>query len=63
MKKDMIILIVRIILSIVGIVSVCVGHNEANQILLYVGLFCIIIAFLLSLISKKENKNNPNRNL
>jgi uncharacterized membrane protein YfcA len=63
MKKDMIILIVRIILSIVGIVSVCVGHNEANQILLYVGLFCIIIAFLLSLISRKKTKNNPNRNL
>jgi uncharacterized membrane protein YfcA len=63
MKKDMIILIVRIILSIVGIVSVCVGHNEANQILLYVGLFCIIIAFLLSLISRNKTKNNPNRNL
>ena len=56
MKKDMIVLIVRIFLLVVGIAAVCVGYNEVNQTLLYAGLTFNSISFLLSFASKKDSK-------
>lgn len=55
MKKDFIVPIVRILLFVVGLVAVCVGYNEANQTLLYAGVVCNTLAFLLFCISRKKN--------
>ena len=54
MKKDMIVLIVRIFLFIVGIAAVCIGYNETDQTLLYAGVTCNSIAFLLSFVSRRK---------
>lgn len=58
MKKDMIVLIVRIFLSIVGLAcfAVCIAQQGENQILLWTGFVLNIIAFLLSLISRKNKQ-------
>lgn len=58
MKKEIIVPIVRIFLFVVGIVAVCVGYNEANQTLLYAGVICNTIAFLLFCISRKKTTEN-----
>lgn len=56
--KDMIVLVVRIILSIVGLVcfAVCIAQHGENQVLLSAGFVLTTIAFLLSLISRKKEK-------
>ena len=56
MAKEIIVLLVRIFLFIVGIAAVCVGHSEANQALLYAGVTLTVVAFLLSCISRKMDK-------
>ena len=56
MKKEVIVLVVRIILYMVGIIAICVGHNEANQTLLYAGVTFTSLAFLLSCTSRKKDK-------
>ena len=56
MVKEIIVLIVRIFLFIVGIAAICVGHSEANQTLLYAGVTLAAIAFLLSCISRRKSK-------
>ena len=56
MAKEIITLIVRIFLFVVGIVSVCVGHSRANQVLVYGGVTLMTIAFLLSCVSGKKDK-------
>ena len=56
--KDMIVLVVRMILSIVGLVcfAVCIAQHGENQVLLSAGFVLTTIAFLLSLISRKKEK-------
>lgn len=56
MKKDMIVLIVRIFISIVGLIclAVCIAHPGENQVLLSAGFVLNTIAFLLSCISRKS---------
>lgn len=58
MKKDMIILAVRIILSIVALAcfAVCIAQQDKNQVLLSAGFVLTTIAFLLSLVSRKNEK-------
>ena len=56
MAKEVIILIVRIFLFIIGIAAVCIGHNEADQTLLYTGVTFTTLAFMLSCISRKKEK-------
>lgn len=58
MKKDMIVLVVRIILSVVALAcfAVCIAQQGKNQVLLSAGFVLNIIAFLLSLVSRKKEK-------
>lgn len=56
MAKEIMVLVVRIFLFIIGIAAVCVGHNTANQVLLYAGITFTAIAFLLSCISRKKDE-------
>lgn len=56
MSREIIILIVRIFLFVVGIAAVCAGHNDADQTLLYAGVVLTTVAFLLSCISRKKDK-------
>lgn len=58
MKKDMIVLVVRIILSIVGIacLAACIAQQGENQVLLWIGSVLNIIAFLLSFVSQKDKQ-------
>ena len=55
MAKEIMVLVVRIFLFLAGIAAVCVGHNTANQVLLYAGITFTAIAFLLSCISRKKD--------
>ena len=56
MAKGIVTRIVRIFLFAVGIAAVCVGHNRANQVLVYGGVTLMTIAFLLSCVSGKKDK-------
>lgn len=58
MKKDMIVLIVRIFMSIVGLacLAVCIAQPGENQLLLWTGFILNIIAFMLSCVSRKKDK-------
>lgn len=58
MKKDMIVLIVRIFISLVGLIclAVCIAQSGENQVLLSAGFTLNVIAFLLSCISRKTDK-------
>ena len=55
MLKEILTLIVRIFLFIVGIAAVCVGYTQSNQTLLYAGVTFTAIAFLLSCLSRKKD--------
>ena len=54
MVKQIIVLIVMAFLFFVGITAICIGKNEKNQTLLYVGISLNIIAFLFSYILRKK---------
>ena len=56
MAKEIITLIVRIFLFIVGIALICVGNNQSNTTLLYGGITLTSLAFLFSCISGKKDK-------
>lgn len=56
MAKEIMVLVVRIFLFIIGIAAVCVGRRTANQVLLYAGIIFTAIAFLLSCISRKKDE-------
>lgn len=58
MKKDVIILVARIFLSIVGLACfvVCIAQHGENQTLLWLGFILNTIAFLLSLTSRKKEQ-------
>jgi len=56
MIKRTVTLIVRILLFLVGIAAVCIGHQKADQTLLYAGVTFTAVAFLLSCISGKKDK-------
>lgn len=56
--KDMIVLIARIFISLVGLIclAICIARPDENQALLTVGTTLNLIAFLLSLVSRKKDK-------
>lgn len=58
MKIDMIVLIARIFISLVGLIclAVCIAQPDKNQVLLSAGFTLNTIALLLSCISRKKDK-------
>lgn len=56
MKKDMIVLIARIFISIVGLICLAVymAQPGENQVLLAAGFTLIAIAIVLSRVSRKK---------
>lgn len=56
MKKDMIVLIVSIFLYVAGIACLAayIAQQSENQALLWTGAVFNIVAFLLSLVSRKK---------
>lgn len=58
MKKDMIVLISRIFISVVGLIClvVCIAQPGENKVLLSAGFTLNTIALLLSCISTRKDK-------
>lgn len=58
MKKEMIVSVVRIFISVVGLacLAVCIARPGENPVLLSAGFALNTIAFLLSCISRKKDK-------
>lgn len=58
MKKNMIVLIVRLFISIVGLacLAVYIAQPDKNQVLLSAGFTLNTIALLLSCIPRKKDK-------
>lgn len=58
MNKGLILPVIRILLSLTGLVSlaVCIAQPGENQVLLWLGLMCNSIAFILYCIANRKKK-------
>ena len=58
MNKGLILPVIRILLSLTGLVSlaVCIAQQGEDKVLLWLGLMCNSIAFILYYIANRKKK-------